>query len=82
MNKFLIDDWKTVLKKSLAVLMAALSAIFGLMEQNSAEVLELVTFLKPYVEAGAFGKLSTVFAVLAILGRIKRQPSMHEKELT
>ena len=82
MNSFLIDDWKTVLKKSLSVLMAAFSVAFGLLEQNHEAVLQMLDLLKPHIEAGTFGTISTVFAALAIVGRIKRQPSMHQKELT
>ena len=82
MNKFLVDDWKVVLKRSLSVLMAAISVVFGVLEQNHDAVVELLTLLKPHIEAGTFGTLSTVFAALAIVGRVKRQPSMHQKELT
>lgn len=82
MNKFLVDDWKVVLKRSLSVQMAAIAVVFDVLERNHDAVVELLTLLKPHIEAGTFGTLSTVFAALAIVGRIKRQPSMHQKDLT
>lgn len=81
MKKFLIDDWKNVLKKSLSVWFAAASAAFGLLEQNHEQVIQLLDVLKPHIDTGTFGSISTALAVLAVLGRIKYQGGMHQKEL-
>jgi hypothetical protein len=73
MKPKLVNDWQLVLKRSLSVWLAVASALFGLLQQNHTEVLEILTALKPLVSEDTFGQISLLFAVLVPLGRILAQ---------
>ena len=75
-TELLIPNWKTVLKKSLSVFFAAVSAAFGLVQLNFDLVLEALPLAERYVQPSTFGFLSTMAALLSIAGRVKRQKSI------
>ncbi|MDP1686895.1 hypothetical protein [Hydrogenophaga sp.] len=72
----LVPNWKRVLLRSWAVLMAVLSGLLASAEAMHADLMALLPVLQPYVQEGTAAIASAVVAGLVPVVRIFRQASL------
>lgn len=71
----LVDDWKTVLRKSWAIRLSILASLLA----GAEAFLPLVTPAQP---SGMFALTAFVVSALATYFRLVKQPSMHDDAQT
>jgi hypothetical protein len=76
MSKFVIDDWRIVLKKSAAVWVSVLSVVFGVLELQADNITALLQATVPLLPKGVLGSMSVVLAAGVPLARIYKQAKL------
>lgn len=72
----LVDNWRTVLKKSLTVWFAVGSAFFGAVEYWHEDFLALLPILTPFLPKGVAGAISSLITAAIPFVRIKKQVAL------